>query len=354
MENLERVAEDYVVPEIDPTTPNEIFQETGVVGTFAVPVDLGGIEYQLTYAQYHRNGCIFNGLVVPYHAMKFLPDPGAHLRRLDKNNRAYLFYGLEIDDIPLAIDRFVRRPHAVSQSELSLQWSREYTRTTVEEVAGRIHRTPPERVLLYSGAGLSADDRNGVMTYTTYQQRLGLSEGRDGMDKVFNRFFAERFLSNEGHVAEMLQWLGSIACNIEQARPTEAHYAFTEIVRALGSKPLTATTNIDWLHQQTGLDVPYITAGQDKFPKSFLPRHFGFDKVLRKRMETIELALVFGRSSEPRGLLTAIRSCNPNLLCVAFNTKAQNLPYLQPGDLVVEGPCAETVPGLRDAIKNSA
>ena len=342
METVENITP-YTVPEIDPNSHNEIFQARGVGGVLRMPILVQNELCELGYAHFYREDLgMCNALIVPAEASRFLPEPHRNLNAHYYGNDQYYFYNATPETIERTMGRFIINRSVKRQPEPQ----RDHWRALASagDVADALNATDPERILFYTGAGMSAVNKN-VWTFATYKEKVGISEQANNEAFTRNVEFADSFLRDESTAYNALQKLSLFASSCESSHPTRAHENFTQIMQLFGRVPLAATTNIDWLHQRTGLDVPFLTR-RNGMVLPYLDKDRWFARALETRIDIIEKAIIIGRSSDTRGLISAIRARNPSLQCVALNNDTRQLPYLEPGDYILPGSCQETIPEL--------
>ena len=340
----------YTIPDVPPHEyhRNRLYEEIGIGGVFRIPIHNGESYSVLGYGHYAHQGRMLGALVVPDEVCSVLPEPHAGLSRWEKDGKTYFYSHADEQTVDAAKRRFIFNDSSVQtilgrlQKDASASSCPTRVMTT-QQAARTIAETPPEKIMMYTGAGMSMAG-GGVWSYRQYAKELGFSETLDAKSTKQNMIFAQQFMSHEDAVAECLDKLRILQDQIEGATPTRAHEAFTAIVRKLGNIPLCATTNFDWLHQRAGLDVPYLTI-QNGIPKAKLDEWKEFDDVFARRKQQIELVLAFGRSNDPRNVLREIRAANPDVRCIAYDTNHQ-LGYIGERDAVVLGDCQQTVPEL--------
>ncbi len=328
-------------------------QSIEIIGAFDVPTtELAQTPQTLCGYGHWTTNLRADGVVaiVPHELLPSMPEPHSELVRRDHSNDSYFFY---CED-PATIDQETGRlahyrglllnnlsnheDGAILESGIPV---------TPGEVAAQILRFDPQDILIYTGAGISSCQDDGVWTYDTLCDVIGFSEkATNAAQLTRNMQFIHSFIGEKSIALHSMASLQSFASQLTQSNATKAHHALAGIVHLLEGKPLVATTNIDHLHSQTGITAPYIYRYTTDGPIAFHDHHRGFDTQLRERVPHVKLILVIGKSADNRHLIEHIQSENPDVTCIAVNIADAGLPYMRRQDLLLAGDCQVTLPSV--------
>lgn len=322
--------------------------KTKISGLFDVPA-----ESMCGYSHWTKDGHAGGAaIVVPDALVADLPSPDSDLRIERIANDHYFFYpDASEEQIGDVIKRRARQardvsPEAGAPSEKAPQ-------ITIEEAAALIMKThvdDPRSILFYTGAGISNAQHGGVWTYQRFAEHVGFAQYSYGDAPAINRQFMSRFLTSEQYRWHCLSSLDIFIDQLRGSEPTVAHFAFTGIIKALGSRPLVATTNIDGLHEAAGIEVPTINRSNRGGPTARHKHQRWFDTVLQHRAPFIRLVVAIGRSNDDRNVLNYIAQKNPAMRALSVNMGAQKLTHARSQDFILNGDCQNTLPALGQAI----
>jgi hypothetical protein len=180
-----------------------------------------------------------------------------------------------------------------------------------------------KRIIFYTGAGISiAADVAGM---DDLKKGLGIDM------KIEVDGFTHGAATNPEEILKKWKEFADAAVS---AKPTEAHKALTEIAKQLGCQIL--TTNVDALHEQTGVKAIHTTGQWQKLG------------IRPEWLKEIDVIVVFGLASDVKGFLGWYRENNPDGIIIGANINQPS--YLGNQDYLLEGDIQKTLPDLAKEI----
>jgi hypothetical protein len=356
MRSYEQVApdlyiDDFRIAEVTTVTRPAI----NIAGLFDIPV--GADMLMCGYGHWTQDERASGAaIVIPGDLLQDLPSPDPCLHTKQIANDHYFFYQdaseRRIHDI------VTRRGQQLQKTSPPSQEAMEDTaaQVTIDEAAELIvntHLKDPRSVLFYTGAGMSSAPSGGVWTYQRFAEHVGFSQVEHWSTPGINKQFMDNFLMSERHRQRCLAMLDKFVEQLRSSTPTDAHLALTGIVRALNMKPLVATTNVDSLHEEAGIEVPIVGRDAQNRPTARFENQRWFDAILERRAPHIKLVVAVGRSNDNRRLLEYVSKASPDVQILILNLKhsAQIQEHARPGDFILQGNCQDTLVALELAIR---
>ncbi len=296
------------------------------------------------------------GLTLPEEVAYKMPPQPAGLLAIpdpDKNLLHYLHYGGSSDGSEgVEVARFFsdRMDGLVKSNGLYFFLTAEIERPSpipisVERTAALLSDVDPNKILVYTGAGISSteSEEGGIPTYDQYAKRVGFDRYPSAEAYERNNSFAHSYLTDEKVALRGLRLLTQFVTQLESNRPTEAHVALAKIFDLLDRKPRMVTLNRDRLLTHAGIEnVIKLDPGWQETESELLAS-----------LENTEVVLVVGLSVDAsRRLIDEVRQKNPSVIVVACNTTSgERLSYLGEGDYFIKDDCQKTLPNLYERLK---
>lgn len=289
-------------------------------------------------------------LIVPSVVADTLPWPHEGIKaRIDEetNDMYYTAFGSEES---AGILRTNRQKQVSRLGQKSLQHSsfRALLMST-DTAAALMESYLPEEIFMFSGAGIGAAN---VWTHQTAARRAGfIMQPQTPAEYAQNKVFAKDFLDDYAASVRVKHTFDTLERQRSEALPTDAHYAFSGIVKRLGDKSLVATTSTTYAHEQTGLVVPWVTREQQALATLETGHGAAFAHELERRAQNIGLIVAIGVADDDKKIMSYVKEQNPDVAIIALNTaEPDRLPYLQPGDALIPGDCQKTLPEMYRAL----
>ncbi len=210
-------------------------------------------------------------------------------------------------------DYHIHEPRIIAEQEASL----------VKECAPEdlVPILQTKKLLFYTGAGISAEV---VPAMDPLVASLGLSSvtGKEMVDT-----FIIDLVTNPQHYVKVMD---AFYTSCFYGEPTSAHYALTALAHSTKSKII--TENLDFLHMNTGIEVPVAEA---EWILSNIDPH---------DLKKIDALICIGLKWDERGFLGWYKHHNPTGIIIALNLEKPC--YLGTNDLFIRGDAQKILPHI--------
>lgn len=213
----------------------------------------------------------------------------------------------------------------------------------------RIKEQDPQAILFLGGAGMSAEQ---IWTFEMLGERAGYDiKSAERADTDHNNTYVRDFIANPVVATRTMGLFDTLAEQKARATPTGAHYAFSEIMRTLGDRPMAITSNYDKLYDRAGLRVPRIGLTWPETRTSTWEDDPEIAREFERRARSISLIVAIGVGGDYKNIIQHVRQENADVTVLGVNPASPlDLRYMRSSDMLLQDDAQRAMPLMAEAL----